>query len=136
MNLKSAQVLYTGQDCVIYQGKHPEHHEVAIKMLRTDYPSIAQIQRILNEYSIGTNLDLQGIRKVIELTKIDNKQALILELIKGKPIKQNLSLFSSNFGFFLETAIKIASALNNLHEHNIIHKDLNSNNFYFILICQ
>lgn len=133
VNLKTFTVLYTGQDSVIYQGKHPEHSDVAIKMLRTDYPSNAQMQRMLNEHGIGTNLDVQGVRKILELTKIDNKPALILELINGKPIKQNLSLFTSNIGFFLDTAIKIASALNNLHERNIIHKDLNSNN---ILLTQ
>lgn len=131
VNLKSFTVLYTGQDSVIYQGKHPEHNDVAVKMLRTDYPSAAQLQRIINEHGIGTNLDILGVRKIFELTKIDNRPALILELIDGKPIKQNLSLFTSNIGFFLDTAIRIASALNNLHERNIIHKDLNSNNIFY-----
>jgi len=128
VNIKTIEVLYTGQDVVVYRGEHPEHKEVAIKMLRTDFPSATQEQHIHNEFDIGINLNSGGIRKILQLTKIDNKHALILELIDGKPIKKNLPLFSKDIRFFLETSIKIAAALNSLHEKNIIHKDLNSNN--------
>jgi predicted ATPase/tRNA A-37 threonylcarbamoyl transferase component Bud32 len=128
MNINKSEVIYTGEDSIIYKGKNTEHEDVAIKTLRTDHPTEGQLERILNEFRIGAKLELDGVRKVFELTKINNRQALILELINGQPIKQNLSLFKSNINFFLELAIKITNALANLHEKDIIHKDLNSNN--------
>lgn len=128
MDIKNSDVIYTGEDSIIYKGIHPKYKDVAIKMVRTDHPTEGQLERILNEYGIGAHLEFDGIRKVLELTKINNKQALILELVDGSPIKQNLHLFSSDINLFLEIAIKIANSLANLHENNIIHKDLNSNN--------
>ncbi|MFT4603011.1 MAG: serine/threonine protein kinase, partial [Arenicella sp.] len=128
MNVKNTEVIYTGEDSIIYKGKHPEFKDVAIKMIRTDNPTEGQIERILNEFEIGSSLKLTGVRKVFELTKINNRQAVILELIDGTSLKRNLSSFSSDIKAFLDTAIKICTGLSNLHEKNIIHKDLNSNN--------
>jgi predicted ATPase/serine phosphatase RsbU (regulator of sigma subunit) len=127
MKTNEFEVIYTGENSIIYRASHSEYSSVAVKMLRSENPPFSQLQHITNEFEIGAD-NIEGVRKILELTKVDNKPALVLELVDGSSIKKNLSKFSTNIDYTLEIGVKIADALNNLHDNGIIHKDLNSNN--------
>jgi serine/threonine protein kinase len=74
------------------------------------------------------NLDISGIIHPYELVRDRNGLALILEDIGGESLKQffaNVRLALSNF---LAIAIQLATPLEQLHQHNIIHKDIKPKN--------
>ena len=101
---------------------------VVIKALKSESPSPSLSNRLKNEFEYTKNSNITGVRKSLDLTKINGKQALVLEYIEGETLK-NLSIQRSfDLISFLRMAINVCDVLGNIHKSNIIHKDLNSNN--------
>lgn len=117
--------LDVSQDKIIYRGiKKSTQLPVIIKTLKTDYPTLEQITRLKHEYKITANLNLEGVIKAYSLEKTDNSFALILEDIGGQSLTQLLETRNLNLAEFLLIAIQIAQILGELHQNEIIHKDL------------
>ncbi|PCJ81845.1 MAG: serine/threonine-protein kinase PknK [Flavobacteriales bacterium] len=101
---------------------------VVLKVLKNEHPSPSELSYLYNEFEITKGLDISGIRKVYEKTKIDDKEALVLEYIKGQTLKDTFVKQRRSIKDFLEVAVSIAHTLEEIHRHSIIHKDINSNN--------
>ena len=122
--------LYEGKNSLIYlQKKSAWNTPVIVKMLRNEYPSLQQISQFSNEFEFTHNLDIAGVRKAYKAEKHQNKHCLILEHIEGVTLKkfvQNNGV--PDLGLFLKIAIQLAQTLGEIHQQNIIHKDINPGN--------
>ncbi len=121
------KVLYNGENSVIYLDK-VDGKDVAVKILRSEFPTAEEILNFNNELFYTSEMNHQGIRKVIRAEQEDGKHTLTLKYINGdsfynafvaerKPLEKILSAF-----------IKIADALAYVHSKGIVHKDINDNN--------
>ncbi len=121
--------IYTNPHTVIYRGMQlDEQKPVILKTLTPTYPTPAQIAQLLHESEILKNLNLPGIVKFYKLEKYNHFPVLILEDSGGISLKEYLSDHQLELLEFLQIGIQLAETLGQLHEHNIIHKDIKPSN--------
>jgi len=121
--------LHEGTKTVIYQGYYElEDTPVIIKTLKAEYPTLEEIARIRHEYQILHSLNIPGIIKPIELKPYEHGFILILEDFGGQPLKQYITSQQTNLINFLQIASQLAHILGELHQNQIIHKDIKPQN--------
>jgi predicted ATPase/signal transduction histidine kinase/tRNA A-37 threonylcarbamoyl transferase component Bud32 len=81
------------------------------------------VEQLRREYEIGKSLDLRAIVKPLALETSQDMQALVLEDFGGQPLDGFIAGPMATEKF-LELAIRIASAIADLHQQGVIHKDL------------
>jgi serine/threonine protein kinase len=77
------------------------------------------------------SLDSEGVIKVINLEEFSQRRAIIFEDFTGEPIRNFISDKGFPIGEFLHLAIQIAEVLGQIHDTNIIHKDISPSNILF-----
>ncbi len=114
---------------IIYRGlRESDKTPVIIKTLKADYPTLEEITRLRHEYKITKNLNLEGIVKSYSLERYKNSFALILEDFGGESLEQLLATRKLQLVKFLRIALQLTSSLGELHQNQIIHKDIKPSN--------
>ncbi|OQX98913.1 MAG: hypothetical protein B6I24_03970 [Bacteroidetes bacterium 4572_128] len=126
---KNLQKIYESQNSIIYKGKYKDfENDVLIKILNDENPSEEKINRFNNEFEFTKDLKIDGLREVFKKDKDNGKNILILEYFDGQNLKKFFFQKTANFFNKLKIAINISQTIAEIHEQNIIHKDINSNN--------
>ncbi len=131
-NIQGYQVreaIYEGVNTVVYRGqRNQDRQPVILKILNTEYPTPADVAKFRHQYEITKELNLEGIVKPYELIGYQNTTALILEDFGGTSLSNFLNSKKNELLCFLKLAIQISLILGELHQHHIIHKDINPQN--------
>ncbi len=121
--------IYSDNNILIYRGlQQAQAIPVIFKTLNTEYPSPEEISQIQHEYEMTRQLDLMGTVRSYCLAKHQNRLILILEDIGGDSLRNIIVDRRINIETFLKIAIQLAHAIGELHQHNIIHKDIKPSN--------
>ncbi|MBP0003917.1 MAG: AAA family ATPase [Cyanobacteria bacterium SBC] len=128
---KIEEKLYESQKNIVYRGRRSlDGKAVILKVLRTEYPTPREIARIRHEYEITKDLNIEGIIQCYGVEK-HNGLSLVLEDVGGT----SLANFVASQELDLETVLNIVSelteTLGQLHEKNMIHKDIKPLNIIF-----
>jgi predicted ATPase/signal transduction histidine kinase/FixJ family two-component response regulator/tRNA A-37 threonylcarbamoyl transferase component Bud32 len=131
--LKGYQIteqIYSGVNTVIYRGIWQKHNlPVIVKTLKSEYPTLEEITRLRHEYKIRKNLrNLENIVNSYRLETHRNGVALTLEDFGGLALSKFLSEKKVNLTQFLEIAVQLAKSLGEIHQNQIIHKDIKPHN--------
>ncbi len=128
------ETLYEGSHTQVYRAvtaaKAPrESQTVAIKALRSEYPTFDELLHFRNQYSICHRLDHPGLLRMVELADYGNGQAIVMENFCGISLskylsqrleeKQRLSPIE-----VLSIGVQLAEILHYLGEQRVIHKDI------------
>jgi predicted ATPase/signal transduction histidine kinase len=114
---------------VVYRGiRQADNTNVIIKLLRTQYPTLEEITKLKHEYEISSSLQFKGVVKPLGLESYHNGLALILPDSGGISLEQFLAERPLEVEQFLLLGIRLADILADLHNHQIIHKDINPKN--------
>ena len=117
--------IYQGTRTVVYRGnRNQDRQSVIIKIIQDEYPTIEQIARLRQEFTIIQNLDIPGIAKSYSLEKYQNNFALILEDFGGQSLYHLLAANKLSLTESLTIAVALAESLIQLHRLSIIHKDI------------
>lgn len=125
--------IYESENSVVYRGiKILDNRSVIIKVLKGEYPSLEQIARYKLEYEINQKLlEIPGVVKSYFLENYQNHWLIISEDFGG----ENLRLLSQenpvNLQLFLSIALQVTQTLGEIHQANVIHKDLNPFNIVY-----
>ncbi len=123
------ELIHKSRNSFIYYQPQSEYGKpVVIKVVNATYPGANQLVRFNNEYEFTKDLAIEGVRKAISQTRLEDKPALILEYVSGQTLKQAFTTQKQSLIDFLQIAIAIAQTLGELHQHHIIHRDINSHN--------
>ncbi|WP_204102842.1 MULTISPECIES: ATP-binding sensor histidine kinase [Spirulina sp. CCY15215] len=111
---------------LVYRARRKDNGQsVIIKLMRKEYPSFNELVQFRNQYSMTKNLDIEGIVKPYALERYDNRYALIMEDIGDISLKEYAQKKPPfPIAKFLYIAIQLAEILYQLHQSNIIHKDI------------
>ncbi len=113
----------------VYEGINGANNQnVIIKTNNIEYPSLKDLAHLKHEYHILRNLDVLNTAHAYDLIHYNNRLFLILESIDGITLKDLLENKPINLTDFYKIAIQLADILNNIHQHKIIHKDINPAN--------
>jgi predicted ATPase/serine phosphatase RsbU (regulator of sigma subunit)/tRNA A-37 threonylcarbamoyl transferase component Bud32 len=119
------QEIHNGVKSLVYRGYREDNQQPAIiKLLKSEYPTLEEVTRLRNEYKIAQPLDCPSITKVYSLENYRNSFALILEDFGGSSLDQLLTHQTLPVTEVLRIAIALIDALDYLHCHSIIHKDI------------
>ena len=128
--------VYEGARSVVYRacedlGEDLGQKPIILKTFKHAYPSLSDIARFRRQYEIAQGLELRGVIKSYRLERHNNILCLILEDFGGYPIHHFIDEFSQDINHFLAVALKIAQCLGELHDHQIVHKDIKPANILF-----
>ena len=128
-NYSVASKVYENINTVVYRGRDERSGKpVVIKALRSDDPTQREVARLRHEYELSKDLSIKGIVKPYALDKFGTGEALILEDFDGESLRAFLSSRTITIKDFLAIAIQLAETLGELHQKNIIHKDIKPQN--------
>ncbi|MDB9312927.1 AAA family ATPase [Spirulina sp. CS-785/01] len=121
----------------VYRGQQlSEKRPVVLKYLKSEYPTPTELSRYRKEYEILQLLQQQGRAGIINayhLESYQNSLILILEDFGGQSLKDWLTEQGKPYTLsdFFTVALSITDALGQIHNSNIIHKDLNPSNIVY-----
>jgi predicted ATPase/GAF domain-containing protein/tRNA A-37 threonylcarbamoyl transferase component Bud32/two-component sensor histidine kinase len=121
--------IYESSNSIVYRGlRKQDQKPVIIKLLKENYPTTVSLVRYKQEYEITHKLNLKSFPKAYSLEKYQNTLAIVFEDCGGESLRTLLATTQENLNQFLTLAIKITQALGEIHQRNIIHKDINPSN--------
>ncbi len=121
----------------IYRGyRNSDNLPVICKFLSNPHPSPKEIVQFQREYYLTQRLSGQGFVQAIDLQAYKNSWFMILEDIKGKPLSSLLDIYLNDIESSLKLAIRLTEIIGNLHQQQIIHKDINPSNVIINLETQ
>jgi predicted ATPase/signal transduction histidine kinase len=122
-------LIHEGHNSLIYLRPAGPHDEPAvIKILNTDYPTPQQLVHFNNEYEFTKDLAVDGARKAIAQTRLEDRSALVMEYIAGQTLEEAFVKQRQPLVDLLQVTIQITQILGEIHNHHIIHMDINSYN--------
>lgn len=120
-------ILHEGDKSIVYRGIKDEQQAVIFKVLKATFPTLAEISGYKQEYQIVANLQISGVVKAYALEKYQSQLILVLEDFGGESLQTFLDSEIS-IADFLGIAIQLATTLGEIHQQNIIHKDIKPRN--------
>ena len=113
----------------LYKGtRNSDKRNVLIKSYDTVDITYEQIVQFKKDCSTFQKQKSQGLSTVYAFESHKKNLALILEDFTGIPLKEYFQKTNGNISIFLNIAIELAQALSEIHQVNLIHKDLKPKN--------
>ncbi len=130
-NYTITKQIYESVNSLIYRATI-DNKSVILKILKEDYPTTEELVFYRQEYDIIKYLSkIDGVIDVYSLEKHQNTLVMCLEDFGGESLKQCLTKKQFTIEQLLIIAIQAVEILGQIHEYNIIHKDINSSNLVF-----
>lgn len=121
--------IYKSSKTVVYQGLRMSNQQrVIFKTLTKKYPTTTEIERLKHEYNLLRELNYPGVIRVLGMESYNNSPVLVMEDFGGESLSSLYERHQYSLIELLNLAIRIAEILGNIHEQNIIHKDINPTN--------
>ncbi len=121
------EVLYESPNSLVYRAIQADGQAVVLKILRERYPSPERIKLFKQEYEILSKLNLTGVVNVYALYQ-DEQWMMVFEDFGGESLARLQMAGKLDIADFLHLAICISDILAQVHNHQIIHKDINPAN--------
>ena len=124
--MSSIQFITSTAKYVFYKISHKNSlsPDILVKMIKSETPAIKDLKHLDNELQVACMMTHPSIRSSHERTIYQNKQVLILEWVKGKPISDIDFINTFSIQYFLEIAREIVSSLLTMHMKNILHTNI------------
>ncbi|MGK7876731.1 MAG: AAA family ATPase [Xenococcaceae cyanobacterium] len=121
--------IYESRNSLVYQAQSKiDNRSVILKILKQDYPTPSELTRYKQEYEITSSLNVVGAIKAYDLIPYESTLAIVLEDFGAQSLDLLLQSCKISILEFLQIAIKVSAALAEIHDANIIHKDINPSN--------
>jgi serine/threonine protein kinase len=123
------ELLVATRGSMLYRARREGHkNTVIIKILKAESFIPSEIARFKREYEIIRQADINGVVKTFDIVPHHRSFALILEDFDGISLREFMKERTINLAEFLKIGISLAETLGQLHQKNIIHKDIKPHN--------
>ncbi len=121
------ETLYESEGTSMYRALGPDHVPVILKVLDPRRCRLKALDRQRSEYEFGRTLDLRAIARPLALDTFQGMPAVVSEDFGGQPLDVLLGE-PSPIDRFLDLAVRIVSAVGEVHRQGVVHKDLKPQN--------
>ncbi len=128
--------IYESHNSLIYRAlRQHDQQPVVLKLLKEGFPSPSELTRYRQEYEITRTLHQSGqlshVIQAYSVEKYHNTLVIVLEDFCGESLKILANKQSFDFQQYLAMAVEVAKGLVEIHQHHVIHKDINPSNVVF-----
>ncbi|MBC7474222.1 MAG: AAA family ATPase [Candidatus Sericytochromatia bacterium] len=128
---KILEKLNEGKTSIVYRGVDQENKRYILKVLKTEVTNHEEISKLNLEYQIINNFNSEFIIRTYGIKNSYGNVFLVLEDFNGVALSSYIKQTNFDLKTFLEIAIKITSAITEIHNHKIIHEDIKPHNILF-----
>ena len=122
-------LVYESTKSLVYRATRlTDHQPVMLKLLKQDYPTPQELARYQQEYDLTRSLDLEGVVKAYALEPYQDTLMMCLEDFGGESVHHWLAKNELTLHSGLTLAIKMSHVIGQIHQEQVIHKDLNPSN--------
>ena len=123
------ELLIATQGSILYRARREgDTDNVIIKVLKSESLIPSDIARYKREYEIIRRAGIDGVVKTLDIIPYHRSFALILEDYDGIPLSEYMKTRTISLAEFLKIGISLSETLGQLHQKNIIHKDIRPHN--------
>lgn len=124
--------LHRSAASVVYRATRiSDARPVVLKVLAEEYPSPERIARFKREFEVTRLLHSETTVEALELQRVGRRWVMVLEDFGGQSLRAQGLAGKLDLRSFLELAIALARAVEGLHAHRLIHKDLTPANIVY-----
>jgi serine/threonine-protein kinase len=114
----------------VYRGVHSKiGRVVAIKVLTQSVPGSSWVARFQNEARIQASLHHHNIATLYDFLELNGQPCIVMEYVDGQTVHERIKSFGilqiAEALYILQAA---AEAINYVHSHGVVHRDIKSNN--------
>lgn len=121
--------VFKGRNSTVYRGlRNQDNKNVIIKVMNNEYPTFEELASFRREFEIIDSLPGDKTIKVYSIDTYKNGLAIIMEDTDAKSLADLLTVNKLSLVEKLLLAINLCDALMQIHENDIIHKDINPSN--------
>jgi predicted ATPase/signal transduction histidine kinase len=121
------ETVHTSSRGVVYRGALAvDGRSVIIKVLPVQYSRV-HLERLQNEHEIGKLLHVPTVIRPLARVTYQGRPGLVLEDFGGEPLSRQLGA-PLEVERFLRLALAIAAGVVDVHQQDIVHKDLKPDN--------
>ncbi len=118
------EVIHQTDRLAIQRARREDGTRAIAKVLVHSHPSAAEVARLHHEYAILQELDLPGVAQVLDLHTQGHQVALFLRDDGKTSLDRVLQDRDFSISEGLKIGVNIARVLRELHEKQVIHKDI------------
>lgn len=123
------ELLVQAERTQVYRGRRlADGKPVILKTNANEYPTPAEMARLKHEFDFNQQLDLPGVIRVLDLIQDGSRTWLVVEDIGGQSLKDLVEQGRVNLEGVLRVALQVVQVLGELHQRNIIHRDVKPHN--------
>ena len=124
-----SEKVYDSKRSLIYRAvRESDKLPVVVKSLKAKRPTREELDLFEYEYRIVKELDRPGVIKTLSLENVGNSKAIVMEDFGALSLGDYIRNQPLDLDSFLPTAIALTDIIGTIHEHNIIHKDIEPQN--------
>ena len=125
------ETLHESDETVVYRAQGPRG-PVILKTSAGEFPRPSTVARLRNEYALGAKLQLDGTVRYLRLIPQGKTFPLLIEDSNARPLswllRPKAALLSVDA--ILGVSILLAEAIEELHRHDVVHRDISPNNIF------
>src|ERR1041385_3778434 len=128
-NYQIKERLYESRNSLVYRVQiETENQPVILKMLKQAYPSPKKIAAFKREYEITQSLQLEGVVHAYDFAIDHHRPVIVLEDFGGESLAHSLQTTRFSLNDLFPLALKIADPRGQVHDQQVMHKDVNPAN--------
>jgi serine/threonine protein kinase len=123
------QKLHESSNSLVYRAHRiNDKQSIIVKILKQAYPPPETIAWFKREYEILKQLNLRGVVDAYSWENHQNQWLIVLEDFGGESLAQLMQSRQFTLTECLTLAIQIVEILGQVHQRQIMHKDINPSN--------
>ena len=126
------ETMYASDETAVYRAEGPTG-PVVLKTTAGDFPRPTAVARLRNEHTIGSELQLERTVRYLRLVPHGKTYVLEIEDFAARSLSWLMEQDAEPLSIerFLDIGVALVEALEELHRHDIVHRDVSPNNIFY-----